>query len=69
VLFPVAIATGLAVLSESFQALVFNRSIDVSLLIAGMVIAMLGALSGQIFSPGGPTATASEDFPTHEANH
>jgi hypothetical protein len=52
VLVPIAIATGLAVLSEGFQALLFKRSLDESLLLAGIIIAMLGALSGQIFAVG-----------------
>jgi VanZ family protein len=44
----VAIATGLVLLSESFQALMFKRPIDLSLLICGVIIAVFGAMSGQI---------------------
>jgi hypothetical protein len=47
---PVVVAMGLTLASESFQALAFNKSIDVSLLIGGTIIALLGALSGQILS-------------------
>jgi hypothetical protein len=49
-LLPVAIAGGLALASESFQALAFHRFIDIWLLIVGTIIALLGALSGQILS-------------------
>jgi glycopeptide antibiotics resistance protein len=53
-LLPVVVASGLVLASESFQTLAFSRFIDIGLLVAGTIMALLGTVSGQILSAARP---------------
>jgi hypothetical protein len=48
-LLPFAIAIGLLMVTEFFQAFAFDRAIDIRLIGYGLMIAGLGTLSGRVF--------------------